>query len=218
MRYMMRNRNEALSALRLCVTLLVLVHHTVLAYCRYGHFNRKHYLWSSAPIIDPHRWIGFDILQDFNDTYFMSLTFLVSGLFVLPSLQRKGTYRYVKDRIWRLGLPFVVCVTLIMPLAYYPSIRQTGADLSFGQYWLGYFTRFGWPGGPAWFIWFLLTLDLMCSALIRLWPMLPQKLARVPDLIVNHPVRCLAALLVAACAIYLPVLVVVGSEQWFRVC
>lgn len=215
MRYMARNRNDALDALRLCVTLLVVMHHTVLAYCRYGHFNRKHYLWSSAPIIDAHRWIGFDILQDFNDTYFMSLMFLVSGLFVLPSLRRKGPYHYAKDRICRLGFPFIVCVMLIMPLAYYPSIRQTGVDLSFSQYWHGYFTRFGWPGGPAWFIWFLLALDLMCSILAYAWPQLPRKLIQMPDLIAGYPVRCLLMFWAVACVFYLPVLAVVGPERRF---
>lgn len=197
--------------------MLVLVHHTILAYCRYGHFNRAHYLWSSAPIVDPQRWIGFDILQDFNDTYFMSLMFLVSGLFVLPSLRRKGTGRYARDRICRLGLPFALCVTLIMPLAYYPSIRQTGLDLSPGQYWLGYFTRFGWPGGPAWFIWFLLALDLFSCALMRRWPNLPEKIAAVPDLIVAHPIRCFFAFLAMAWAVYLPAWAAVGPERWLSV-
>lgn len=195
--------------------MLVLLHHTILAYCRYGHFDRAHYLWSSAPIVDPQRWIGFDILQDFNDTYFMSLMFLVSGVFVLPSLRRKGAWRYARDRIRRLGLPFALCVTLIMPLAYYPSIRQTGLDLSPGQYWFGYFTRFGWPGGPAWFIWFLLALDLLGSALMRRWPTLPEKLAAVPDLIVAHPARCLLAFLAAAWAAYLPAWAIAGPDRWF---
>ena len=209
------NQNRAVSALRLCVTLLVLLHHTILAYCVYGHFNPRHYLWSSAPIIDRQRWISFDIIQDYNDTYFMSLMFLVSGLFVLPSLHRKGNSQYMRDRIWRLGLPFVVCVTLIMPIAYYPSFRQTGADLSFGQFWSGYFTHYDWPGGPAWFIWFLLVLDLLCSTLIRRYPGLSRKVAALPDLIFANPARALLVFLVMALAAYLPIEALAGSSRWF---
>ncbi len=208
-------RNQAVGALRLCVTLLVLLHHTVLAYCVYGHFNPRHYLWSSAPIVDRQRWIGFDIFQDYNDTYFMSLMFLVSGLFVLPSLQRKGTAQYMTDRIWRLGLPFVACVTLIMPLAYYPSFRQTGTDLSFGQFWSGYFTRYDWPGGPAWFIWFLLFLDLLCSTLIRRYPGLSQKAEALPDLILAYPTRGLLVFFALALTTYLPMEAVAGPSHWF---
>ena len=210
-----RNRNQAVSALRLCVTLLVLLHHTVLAYCVYAHFDPRHYLWSSAPIVDQQRWIGFDIIQDYNDTYFMSLMFLVSGLFVLPSLQRKGAWLHVRDRVWRLGLPFAVCVTLIMPLAYYPSFRQTGADLTFGQFWAGYFTRYDWPGGPAWFIWFLLVLDLLCSILIHRYPGLSRKAAALPDLVLAYPARSLLVFLVMALAAYLPMEALAGPSRWF---
>ncbi len=141
--------------------------------------------------------------------------FLVSGLFVLPGLRRKGALRYARDRIWRLGLPFAACVTLIMPLAYYPFVRQTGADLSLGRFRLGSFTTYGWPAGPAWFIWVLLALDLLCSALIWRWPNLPAKAAVVPDPVLAHPVRNSLLLLAAGFAAYLPVEALVGPWRWF---
>ena len=117
------------------MVLLVLLHHSVLACCRYGHFDRAHYLWSSAPIIDRQRWIGFDVLQDFSDTHFMSLMFLISGLFVMPGLRRKEAARYVADRVLRLGLPLAVCCTVLMPLACYPSVLQAGAAPSLACSW-----------------------------------------------------------------------------------
>jgi glucans biosynthesis protein C len=40
--------------------------------------------------VDSQRWAGFDIAVLFNDSYFMPLMFLLSGLFVGPSLGRKG--------------------------------------------------------------------------------------------------------------------------------
>jgi hypothetical protein len=59
-----------------------------------------------APIVDPQPWAGFDVLAIFNDTFFMALMFLLSGLFVWPSLERKGGARFLRDRILRLGVPF----------------------------------------------------------------------------------------------------------------
>src|SRR5215467_13007348 len=44
----------------------------------------------------------------FNDTFFMALMFLLSGLFVWPSLERKGSARFLRDRTLRLGVPFAV--------------------------------------------------------------------------------------------------------------
>ena len=209
-------RNNSLSALRVCVILLVLVHHSILAYCRLGHFDPQHYLWSSAPIVDPQRWIGFDVIEDFNDAYFMSLMFLISGLFVLPSLHCKGALAYATGRCLRLGVPFVVCVTIIMPIAYYPSYRQTGHAISFGAFWLDVFRRYGWPGGPAWFIWLLLALDLFFTALTQVWPTLQTRLTALPNQIVSRPGTSLAVITAMAMAAFLPADWLFGPSPWFR--
>jgi len=74
------SRVVALDHLRGFVIVLVLLHHAVLAYCRYGHFDRSHYLLSSAPVIDVDRWLGFDVLVLLNDSFFMPLMFLLSGV------------------------------------------------------------------------------------------------------------------------------------------
>lgn len=185
----MRKNNHAIGFLRLCLIVAVVLRHSVLAYCVFGHFDHHAYLLSSAPIIDRQRWAGFDLLVRWNDTYFMALMFFISGLFVLPSLHRKGPRRYLKDRLLRLGLPFAACVSIVMPVAYYPSVLEAGARVSFFSFLQGYFGRFHWPGGPAWFIWFLFVLDALCVLTVRLAPSLPSYLAaRVPDSLNLRPV------------------------------
>ena len=145
----------------------------------------------------------------------MSLMFGVSGLFALRSVQRNGVKRYLADRLLRLGLPFVACVTLVMPLAYYPSYRQTGMRLSLPQFWSGYFTRYGWPGGPAWFLWVLMTFDLVVGATVLVFPMLPRHAASIPDRLLGRPALGLGVALAAATAAYLPMLGVFGPSRWF---
>jgi glucan biosynthesis protein C len=194
---------------------LVVLHHSILAYAEFAHFNRRHYLWSTAPIVDHARWVGFDVVVDFNDVYFMSLMFLISGLFVIPSLFRHGSLHYLGGRAVRLGLPFLAAVTVIMPVAYYPSYLQTGADLSFPQYWSGYFTMYDWPGGPAWFIWVLLLFDVIAiSALCARAGVLPSVRA-MPGWLVRRSGMGLALFLVVAAASYLPMLYVFGPTRWF---
>jgi len=100
-------RKMAIDYLRTFIIVLVLVHHSFPAYVRFGQFNRVHYLWSTAPIVDAQRWVGFDLIVVCNDIFFMSLMFFVSGLFVWPSLRRKGTGAFPRDRLLRLSLPFV---------------------------------------------------------------------------------------------------------------
>jgi hypothetical protein len=63
--------------LRGFVIVMVVLHHAVLAYCRFGHFDPRHYLWSTAPVVDPQRWVGFDIAVLFND-YEVGTTRLVA--------------------------------------------------------------------------------------------------------------------------------------------
>lgn len=213
---MKTRNNQAIGLLRLFLTLSVVMHHSVLAYCIFGHFDPRHYLLSTAPVIDRERWGGFDLLVRWNDTYFMMLMFFVSGLFVLPSLQRKGASRYLKDRLLRLGLPFTACVTIIMPVAYYPSILETGRHIPFPSFWLGYFGRFHWPGGPAWFLWYLLLLDILCVLTLLLLPTLPQRLAVVPDFMNRHARSAACLIMIAAFAAYLPFAHIFGPERWLN--
>src|SRR6476660_7282511 len=62
---------------RTLIILLVLLHHSVINYTYFGHG-------------DPMRWLGFDLVVLFNDSFFMAFMFLISGLFVRDSLARKG--------------------------------------------------------------------------------------------------------------------------------
>lgn len=73
-------------------------------------------------MVDSQRWSGFALLIGFNDTFFMSLMFFLSGLFVWRSLARKGAAGFLRDRVLRLGVPFVIAAALIAPLAYLPDL------------------------------------------------------------------------------------------------
>jgi peptidoglycan/LPS O-acetylase OafA/YrhL len=155
--------------LRGFVVVTVVLYHTIMAYCTFGHFNPQHYMWSSAPVVDAQRWRGFDIAVLFNDSYFMPLMFLLSGLFVRPSLRRKGAWAYLLDRLRRLGVPFALAVLTIMPLAFYASYRMTGAAHGFGAFWLQTVTQGPWPAGPPWFIAVLFGFDVVAVATWPLW-------------------------------------------------
>src|SRR5208337_3802919 len=114
--------NVALGYLRTFAVILVLAHHTSLAYFPTVPLKRTSLLvqprlWKAFPILDSHRWTGFAILAVFNDMFFMSLLFFLSGLFVCNSLERKGTRTFIRDRMLRLALPFIFAAALVAPLA-----------------------------------------------------------------------------------------------------
>src|SRR5258708_20874564 len=127
-------REARFDYLRAFIVLLVLLHNSVLSSAVMWPAPPRRVTILPAPIVDPQRWAGLDLLVIFNDTFFMALMFLLSGLFVWPSLERKGGARFLRDRILRLGVPFAVAAGILMPLAYYPSYAVPGSDPGFLAY------------------------------------------------------------------------------------
>ncbi len=203
-------RIAALDHLRGFVVVLVVLHHSVLAYCLYGHFDRRHWLWSSAPVVDSTKWLGFDVVVAFDDAWFMPLMFLLSGLFVRSSLSRKGGLAYCRDRLLRIGLPFAIAVVIVIPLAYYPSFRMTGATAGFGEFWVQTIFSGPWPSGPAWFLGVLLAFDLAAALICR--PFRRSTNAWV----MPRPVVCFGWLVAVSAIGYLPLLVWFGPIYWFQ--
>ncbi len=100
----------ALANLRGIVIVIVLAFHSMLAYLEWipvtgSGFDSPPYDWRSFPIIDNHRFFGFDLICAWQDVYLMALMFFLSGLFVWPSLMRKKDLAFLRDRVLRLGLP-----------------------------------------------------------------------------------------------------------------
>jgi len=161
------DRVIAFDYLRGFVVSLVVLRHSVLAYRQYGHFDRRHYLLSSAPIVDDAKWLGFDLIVLFDDAWFTPLLLLLSGLFVWPGLARTGSTAYCRTRLLRLGVPFAVAVLSVIPLAYYPSFRMTGATIGFAEFWTRTIFSGPWPSGPAWFLAVLLAFDIAAAVVWR---------------------------------------------------
>jgi surface polysaccharide O-acyltransferase-like enzyme len=212
----MSDRNAALDRARTFITLLVLANHAVVAYTAFGRFYPNHYLWSSAPIVDSQRWIGFNVLTLFNDAFFMCLMFLLSGLFVWPSLQRKGVGNFLRDRALRLGLPFLALIFILMPIAYYASFKLSSTKLGFIDFWLGNFRQGIWFDGPGWFIWFLLFLDLLAIPVFYFAPGLIDAINKLSLKSFQRPALFAGALAVVSILAYVPLLFQVGAVRWFN--
>jgi peptidoglycan/LPS O-acetylase OafA/YrhL len=208
-------RDASFDYLRAFIVLLVLLHHSVLAYVTLWPAQPVTFSILPAPIVDPLNWTGFDLLAIFNDTFFMALMFLLSGLFVWPSLKRKGVVRFLRERILRLGLPFAAAAGILMPLAYYPSYAVTSADPGFAAYARAWLSLGFWPSGPAWFISLLLVFDGAAAVLYVLWrrwaanrrpPQHPGVYGRLPVFV--------AMLLAVSALVYVPMELNFGALRW----
>ncbi len=207
-------RDASLDYLRAFIVVLVLVHHSVLAYALMWPAQPRVFHILPAPIVNPQRFAGFDLLAIFNDSFFMALMFLLSGLFVWPSLARKGSANFLRDRLLRLGVPFVVAVGFLMPLAYYPSYAVTGAEPGFVSYARAWLSLGFWPSGPAWFIALLLVFDAAAAGFHALRSR--TLLAKAPSLPSPHgrPWVLVASLLAFSALAFMSMELVFGADRW----
>ena len=104
--------------------------------------------------------------------------FFLSGLFVWPGIARKAPQVFLRDRLLRLGLPFVIAALTIIPIAYY-ALKLSMREETFSAFWWKTVTVGPWPSGPIWFIWVLLAFDLTASLLYRCSPTLLDPINRI---------------------------------------
>ncbi|MEV4703293.1 acyltransferase [Actinoplanes sp. NPDC049316] len=96
----------------------------------------------------------------------MTMLFLVAGLLTPGSLERKGTARYVRGRLLRLGVPFFAYVLLVQPAVMYALEHPLGNAP--GSYWANIVDDEGvLDSGPLWFVGVLLIFSLGYAGWVR---------------------------------------------------
>jgi peptidoglycan/LPS O-acetylase OafA/YrhL len=204
---MAAERIVPLDRARTFITLLVVLHHSVVNYTYFGNGDRM-------------RWLGFDLVVLFNDSFFMACMFFVSGLFVRDSLARRGPANFLANRAWRLGVPFLISILVVTPIAYYPSFlryRLPGTtDFNFFHFWWRMLTIGPWPSGSAWFLWVLLALGSIATLLWAAAPRAIEALGQRIDALRDRPMTAFVAFLVFSTLVYLPMHLIFGDSSWLE--
>lgn len=210
-----RSRQDiSLDYLRATLVLMVVAHHSPLAYTTFANFNPINYLLSTHPVVDSSRWLFLDYADNFNDVFSMSLMFCISGIFAWPVLQRYGVLKSLRQRLMRLGIPFILGSFFVMPLAYYASWQLTGNDAGYISFWQQFILK-TWIPGPVWFIWMLLLFDIIAAAIFFT---LSNRLIKIADLICitgNRRPWIIATRMFIVCAfLYSPMLTRFVFDTW----
>ncbi len=208
------NRNIWVDYLRSSLTVLVVAHHSSLAYTTFAKFDKAVYINSTHPIVDAKRWIGLDIFENFNDVFFMSLMFLIGGLFLSRSISKKGKLKFIIDRFYRLFIPFLFLGTLAMLLAYFPSYYVGHGNTNIKAYVKDFFTTEQWPVGPPWFIWVLFLFNFLFVFVNPLIQKLKPGIVRFFDWSENNPFWFFSFLLLITWCLYVPMAYNVGAGTW----
>jgi peptidoglycan/LPS O-acetylase OafA/YrhL len=202
---MAAERIVPLDRARTFITLLVVLHHSVINYTYFGDADRM-------------RWLGFDLIVLFNDSFFMACMFFISGLFVRDSLARRGPANFLAKRALRLGVPFLVSIFVVMPIAYYPTFlryhRPETTDFNFFHFWWHTVTIGPWPSGSAWFLWVLLALGAIAALVWAAAPGVIEALGQLIYAARDRPITAFVAFLIFSIIVYLPMRLIFGDSAW----
>jgi hypothetical protein len=200
-------RLVAFDRARTFITLLVVLHHSVVNYTYFGNGDKAH-------------WLGFDLIVLFNDSFFMACMFLISGLFVRESLAHRGSPSFLGNRAWRLGVPFLASIFVLMPIAYYPTFLRYHlpgtTDFNFLHFWHRTLTVGPWPSGPAWFLWVLLALDAIAALIWAIAPSMIAALGKPIHALRYRPGVAFAGFLIFSIAVYVPMRLIFGDAAWLE--
>lgn len=139
--------------LRLLFTLLVILHHVCLTYGAKSGWYFYEYLH------DPFTNLIINILMAVNRTWVLGCFFMISAYFTPGSLDKKGTWDFMKDRLIRIGIPLVLFAFLIRPTMVYFVNRESLAEQY--TYLENILLLKNAAPGPAWFLEVLLVFSFM---------------------------------------------------------
>ncbi|MBL0941259.1 MAG: acyltransferase [Alphaproteobacteria bacterium] len=138
----------------------------------------------------PDRDSFYDGIFFFTDNFIMAALFFISGIFVIPSLKRRGLWNFTLEKIMRLVLPFIFGILFIVPWLTYPRYAvQSEAPLGLIDYWWQIYLFDNVRPGGFWFLAFLMGLTMVTAVLNIFLPFVIRGLGVTATWLVKQPVR-----------------------------
>jgi peptidoglycan/LPS O-acetylase OafA/YrhL len=187
-----------LDPIRVLLVLLVIAHHTAITY---GGSGDWYYREAGSP-----EWLKtlLSVFTGTNQAFFMGFFLLIAGYFTPASLARKGTAAFLRDRLWRLGVPILLFAALLSPLTRALAAGARGENF-LPALWQA-LTQLRFDPGPLWFNIALLIFSALWVVFARLQP------PAAPPRIELHAAIALAVLGCGALAFALRLAMPVGRS------
>jgi len=163
----MRSRIVYLDNIRIFLISYVIAGHISVAYGAIGRGN-WYYVEPVHDFFTKAVLYAFDMLAY---SFLMAMFIFIAGFFTPASLERKGTFRFLKDRLVRLFIPLVFYYFLLGPLVRFISMLAKGYDGNFFQF-LAEMYRSGIYGymGVMWFVELILVFSFAYAAYKYIFP------------------------------------------------
>lgn len=148
---MKSDRKYYIDNLRWVCILLLIPFHAAMAWNCWGEGN---YIWFSSNK-------GLSAFITLISPWYMPLLFVLAGMSARYSLQKRTVKDFVRERIKKLLLPFLIgVVTIVAGMTYYADRFHNGYAEDFFAHYRIFFTKFtdltgydgGWTPGHLWFV------------------------------------------------------------------
>jgi glucan biosynthesis protein C len=164
------SRRHDIDALRVCAFGLLILFHVGMFYVPWDWHVKSAYVagWLELPMTLTHQWR-------------MQLVFLVSGLALNFLRRRAGDRQLARQRLFRLGIPLLFGMAVIIPpQAYLEALRHGATEPGYLAFLGKYLTLQPWPEGAfagwqlgitwnhLWYLPYLLAYTLVAIPLMRL--------------------------------------------------
>ena len=135
------------------MTFMVVLAHATMTYGSYGSWFYRELAPSSSPTS-----ILFTLYNLTNETWVMTLFFLLAGYFTPASLAKKGTWLFLQERFLRLGVPLLIFGFILGPM----TAAMVSSSFGYG-FWTSLKTVWReqhFIHGPMWFAQALLIFSI----------------------------------------------------------
>lgn len=134
-----------ISNIKIVLTVLVVLHHTVIAYGATGGW----YYTDKSTVMGA--LIPMTMFVSINQSFFMGFFFLLAAYFTGSSYQRKGASHFISDRLVRLGIPLLFYSFVLSPfISYLVYYFAKGEHINYLQYLSGFDSWIDF--GVMWFV------------------------------------------------------------------
>jgi surface polysaccharide O-acyltransferase-like enzyme len=153
------NRLAYLDNIRSFVIFLVISMHSAVTYSGFGDW---YYTEGSPNNLSIFSMVFFGFLQSHIQAWSMGALFFLSAYLATKALSRHGKIKFIKERLFRLGLPLLIYVFVISFIIGY-ILQWFNLNNNLLENYYFYFTSLMWLGhtGPLWFVQVLLVFCLI---------------------------------------------------------
>jgi len=163
-----KTRFAYIDNVRSLVIILVITMHSAVTYSGIGDWYYKE---GSLENLSVFGMVFFAFLQSFLQAWIMGLLFFISAFLATKSLAKRTSLGFIKERLFRLGLPLLIYVFIISPFVYF-ILLGIQPENTFIENYLQFINSFWWLSstGPLWFVQVLLLFCIVYTIVKKLVP------------------------------------------------